>query len=278
MNYLIHPNGKLAYQKIGDGIEVFLILHGFGQSHRDMLPFDKIRRQNQRFIFVDLFYHGHSPWFDSSKKLDRVSWSEMIRSLQKQEDFKEFHLIGYSMGGKFSLLTYELFVKESKSITLLAPDGIKTGLWYSMSNYPNFFHAAFKGVVFKPNRFFGLVDGLNSSRLLEKSLVKFVRTQMETRSKRAQAYFVWKVFGSIQLQLGSIIQQARTYRTPITLFIGEYDKMVTDKNLDRFSGKIPQLKKVTLPVGHGQLIEAAVEYLGHEYQKEKDLKVDFLHG
>ncbi|MBA4299787.1 MAG: alpha/beta hydrolase [Cyclobacterium sp.] len=269
MNYLIHPKGKLAYQKVGDGNEVFLIFHGFGQCHRDMLSFERIRKPNQCFLFVDMFYHGRSQWVESSKKLDRVIWSELITSLQKQEDFKAFHLIGYSMGGKFSLLTYELFVKELKSMTLLAPDGIKTGLWYSMSNYPNFFHAAFKGVVFKPNRFFGLVDGLNSSGLVEKSLVKFVRTQMETRSKRAQAYFVWKVFGSIQLQLGNIIRQARTYRTPITLFIGEYDKMVTHKNLDRFSGKIPQLKKVTLPVGHGQLIEAAVDYLRFENQQDK---------
>jgi len=56
--------------------------------------------------------------------------------LMKKEDFHEFHLIGYSMGGKFALLTYELFDKKVKSLTLLAPDGIKTGLWYSISSYP----------------------------------------------------------------------------------------------------------------------------------------------
>jgi len=261
MDYLIHPKGKLAYKKVGTGTEVFLIFHGFGQSHIDMLPFEKIRNQNQCFLFIDMFYHGRSQWLDSGGKLERIHWVELVKMLQKQENFIQFSLIGYSMGGKFSLLTYELFEREVKSLTLLAPDGIKTGLWYSMSNYPSFIHPVFKRMIFKPNRFFGIIDGLNSAGLVEKSFVKFVKTQLETRSDRAQAYFIWKVFGEIQLQLGKIIQHARTHTTPIIVFTGEFDKLVTAQNLDRFQSKIPHLKQVTLPVGHGKLIEATVEYL-----------------
>jgi pimeloyl-ACP methyl ester carboxylesterase len=261
MNYLIHPRGKWSYHKEGSGPEFVLIFHGFGQSHQDMLVFDRIRKPGQTFLFFDMFYHGRSQWTDSSRELDTEVWQELIRLIQEQEGFHAFHLIGYSMGGKFALLTYELFPEQVKSLTLLAPDGIKTGLWYSISDYPNFFHQVFKRVVFRPNRFFGIVEGLSSVGLVEKSLVKFVRTQMETRSKRAQAYFIWKVFGGLYLQLGKIILMARNNPIPMTLFIGEFDKMVTDENLNRFSSKIPHLRKVTLPVGHGQLITAAVDYL-----------------
>lgn len=261
MEYLIHPKGKLAYDKAGTGSDVFLVFHGFGQSHLDMLPFEKIRKQNQCFLFIDMFYHGRSHWFDSGRNFERIHWVELIKMLQKQENFTQFSMIGYSMGGKFSLLTFELFGKDVKKMIVLAPDGIKTGLWYSMSNYPSFIHPVFKRMVFKPNRFFGIIDGLNSAGLVEKSFVKFVKTQLETRSNRAQAYFVWKVFGEIQLQLGKIIQNARTHKTPIVVFTGEFDKMVTAQNLDRFQSKIVHLKQVTLPVGHGKLIEATVEYL-----------------
>ncbi len=262
MEFLNHPHGKLAFQKKGSGSEFFLIFHGFGQSHRDMIPFDQIRKPGQTFLFFDMFYHGKSQWSDSDKNLNPEIWINLIESLQVREGFQDFHLIGYSMGGKFALLTYELFPHQVQSLTLLAPDGIKTGLWYSMSNYPNYFHPFFKRVVFKPNRFFGLMEGLNSAGLVEKSLVKFVKTQMETRSKRAQAYFIWKVFGGIQLQLGKIIRLARKNpAVPFTLFIGEFDKMVTAQNLDRFTSKIPHLKKVVLPAGHGGLIRETVEYL-----------------
>lgn len=262
MKSIFHPSGKLAYLKTGEGPEFFLIFHGFGQTHLDMMPFDSLRKAGQTFLFIDQFFHGRSQWANSQVSLDRIIWQDLIRNLQEKEGFEEFHLIGYSMGGKFSLLTFELFPKQVKSLTLLAPDGIKTGLWYNMSGFPKTLHPLFKQVVFQPKHFFGIVDGLNSAGLVEKSLVKFVKTQMETRSQRAQAYFVWTVFSSFQPKLGEIVRLVRQLQTPITLFTGAHDKMVTAENLSRFSSKIPHLKKVSLPVGHGQLITAAVEYLG----------------
>jgi pimeloyl-ACP methyl ester carboxylesterase len=271
MNDLIHPFGKLSYQKKGSGKDFFLVFHGFGQSHADMMSFDRLRKSDQTFLFFDMFYHGESRWYNSERKLDREIWSDLIQLIQEKEGFLSFHLIGYSMGGKFSLLTYELFPQLVKSMTLLAPDGIKSGLWYSMSNYPKYFHPIFKGVIFRPRRFFGIVEGLNSAGLVEKSLVKFVKTQMETRSKRAQAYFVWKVFGELQLHLGKIIQQARIEKTPIYLYIGKFDKMVTEENLSRFTSKIPTVTSKTLPVGHGQLIEETVKYL-NDHQADKSSK------
>ncbi|WP_111671841.1 alpha/beta hydrolase [Algoriphagus litoralis] len=261
MKYLIHSKGRLAYAKEGTGSEFVLVFHGFGQTHKDMLAFTSIRKSNQCLLLIDIFYHGASQWDNSSQNLGKETWAEIINLLQKQEGFTEFGLVGYSMGGKFSLITYELFPNQVKSLILLAPDGIKTGIWYSLNSYPGIFHPVFKRVVFKPKSFFGMVDGLNSAGMVEKSLVKFIKTQLETRSSRAQAYFVWKVFGSMLPHIDRIIRLAREHQTPITLFTGQYDKMVTQENLKKFTEKIPQINSINLPVGHGQLIGEAVEYL-----------------
>ncbi|NVJ85275.1 MAG: alpha/beta hydrolase [Algoriphagus sp.] len=265
MNFIESPYGKLHYSIDGEGTETFLILHGFGQSSVDMKAFSLLRKPQQRFIFLNNFYHGKSRWFDSQKPLSKTIWKAFINKLQEKESFQKFHLIGYSMGGKFALLTFELLDRQVQSLTLLAPDGIKTGLWYSISSYPGSFHGFFKGVVFRPQLFFGLMNGLNSAGLLESSIVKFVQTQMETRSQRAHVYFTWKVFGGIHLHLGKIIRQARSSQIPVNLFLGEFDKMVTHENLNRFSSKIPQIREIILPVGHGQLIEKTVDYLEKEF-------------
>lgn len=261
MKTLITSWGRLHFEEIGEGPEVYLIFHGFGQSHKDMLPFAKLIRPGQRYLFFDMFFHGKSTWHDSAAFLTKVIWKKIVQQILSQEGFTEFHLVGYSMGGKFSLLTYDLFPEQAKSLILLAPDGIKTGLLYNLNSYPSYFHQLFKRVVFKPQRFFGIMAGLHSIGILETSLIKFVKTQMQTRSKRAQVYLTWKVFGNIQLSLEKIIQSAKREKTPITLFTGNFDKMVTAENLARFTTEIPQLKSVTLPVGHGKLIEASVEYL-----------------
>jgi pimeloyl-ACP methyl ester carboxylesterase len=268
MEFVKHAAGKLAYRSIGSGSEVWIFFHGFGQRHQDMLTFDKLRTPNQRFLFVDLIYHGQTSWNTSEKDLKKEEWKAILLSLLQKESIDTFHLVGYSMGGKFALLSYELLPERISSLSLLAPDGIKTGLWYSMSNYPSGIHPLFKQVVFRPKRFFTLVDGLKTAGLLQKSLVKFVKTQLETRSKRAQAYLVWKVLGGLHLQLGTIIRQLRQRPIPVTVFLGEFDRMVSPKNLERFTAKVPQLRLLQLPVGHGQLIEATVSYLHQAQEKE----------
>lgn len=268
MEFVKHAAGKLAYRSIGSGSEVWIFFHGFGQRHQDMLTFDKLRTPNQRFLFVDLIYHGQSSWNTSEKDLKKEEWKAILLSLLQKESIDTFHLVGYSMGGKFALLSYELLPKRIISLSLLAPDGIKTGLWYSMSNYPSGIHPLFKQVVFRPKRFFTVVDGLKTAGLLQKSLVKFVKTQLETRSKRAQAYLVWKVLGGINLQLGTTIRQLRQHPIPVSVFLGEFDRMVSPKNLERFTAKVPQLRLLQLPVGHGQLIEATVSYLHQAQEKE----------
>ena len=105
-----------------------------------------------------------------------------------------------------------------------------------------------------------MVDKVHKKKALL-GCTEFVKTQLETRSKRAQAYLVWKVLGGINLQLGTIIRQLRQRPIPVTVFLGEFDRMVSPKNLERFTSKVPQLKLIQLPVGHGQLIAATVSYL-----------------
>jgi len=261
MNFLKTKWGKLAFVTKGDGKEFFLIFHGFGHSHQDMLPFESLLNKNQKFIFIDVFYHGCSAWRDPNLTLTKSIWKEIVSELMRKEKFSDFHLIGYSMGGKFSLITYELFPENVKSLQLLAPDGIKTGLWYSLNSYPSFLHRSFRRIIFKPNPFFKFIDNLERVGIVESSLTKFVKNEMKTRSKRAQVYLTWRVLGGFQPQLATIISEIRNHKTPITLYIGEYDKMITGENLKRFSLKIPHLKVITLPVGHGQLIEETVAHL-----------------
>ncbi|MFC3880483.1 alpha/beta fold hydrolase [Algoriphagus namhaensis] len=258
MSFLSSPWGKLFYEREGQGQNVTLLFHGFGQSHEDMLEFGKIRSEADTFIYIDMFYHGRSVWNNPEVELTRTIWVKIITLLQEQESFSKFHLIGFSMGGKISLLTFELMPERVESLLLIGPDGIKTGKWYSTANYPTFISPLFKRLIFKPKRVFRIFEGLQKAGMVEKSIHKFITTQMETRSKRAQIFFVWKVFGRIQLDLGQIIKNARKTKTPIRICIGEYDAMITKANMNRFLEKLPHATLTLFPVGHGQLIQATV--------------------
>jgi len=261
MKFLETTFGQLAYEKHGTGKNIYLLFHGFGMNMKSYQPFIKSRRAEDCYLVFDIFYHGNSSWRSVDQPLTKSIWKKIIDQLMDAEKFDRFHLVGYSMGGKFSLNTYELFPDKVDSMLLMAPDGIKTGFWYNQTAYPKALNRLFKNVIFKPERFFKLMDFLGGLGLLGSSIRKFVRSQMQTRTMRAQLYFTWVVFKPLRPDLGAIIKAARKYNTPITLITGEFDKMVTSKNLAHFSTKIPHLNAVELACGHNDLIEETVKYL-----------------
>lgn len=150
----------------------------------------------------------------------------------------------------------------------MAPDGIKTGFWYNMATFPGFLNKLFKHVVFHPERFFGTMDFFHGLGLLQNSLIKFVKSQMGTRTMRAQVYFTWNVFRPLQPDLGQIIKMIRMNNTPISLFTGEFDKMVTTENLSRFSSKIPHISLFVLKSGHNTLIGETANFLAAKVDKQ----------
>lgn len=261
MSHLNTSWGRLFYKREGLGPEVHLVFHGFGQTHQDMMLFSKLKTGKDSYIFIDMFYHGKSLWNNHATQLTSKIWKEIIQELQTKEHFNEFHLIGFSMGGKISLITFEEFPDQVKSMILIGPDGIKTGAWYGINNYPKYIAPVFKRAVFKPKRLFSVMESLKKVGFLEKSIHKFVSTQMETRSKRAQVFFVWKVFGHLQPNLAQVIRLARAKNLPILLFTGKYDQMISHKNLQRFIEKIPSLQHHDLPVGHGALVAESIDFL-----------------
>jgi len=252
--------GNLAYRKYGMGSNIHLLFHGFGQNMKAYDSFLSLRKETDTYIIFDIFYHGQSSWKSTDHKLSKEIWKEIVQQLMEKEKFERFHLIGYSMGGKFSLATFELFPEQVQSLLLIAPDGIKTGFWYNMATFPGILNRVFKHVIFHPERFFKTMKVLKKLGILQKSLIKFVKSQMKTRTMRAQVYFTWIVFKPLQPSLGKIIQSLREYQTPITLVTGKFDKMVKIENLEKFTLKIPQIKTIELESGHNSLIEDTKNY------------------
>lgn len=264
MQFILTPFGNLAYRKFGNGDKIHLLFHGFGQNMKAFDSYLFLRKEEDTYLVFDIFFHGHSTWKSNSQKLTKEVWKEFISLLIEKENIEDFHLVGYSMGGKFCLVTFELFPTMVKSLTLIAPDGIKTGFWYNMATFPGILNKSFRHVVFHPNRFFKTVDILHRLGLLQASLVKFVKSQMLTRTKRAQVYFTWNVFKPLQPSLNKIIYLLNDQQTPITLVTGEFDQMITSENLEGFTSKIPHIEKIELECGHNTLISETADFISQK--------------
>ncbi|MGY6558002.1 MAG: alpha/beta fold hydrolase [Nitritalea sp.] len=261
VKFLNSSLGRLAYRVYGPaGGTVTLLLHGFGQNQQAFQSFLALRKKEERYITLDLFFHGLSSWSKASKRLLPQDWAAVLQLLMETEKFTAFHLVGYSMGGKFCLISYQELPTRVLSLTLLAPDGIRTGFWYNISNFPGIFEGLFKRTVLNPSRFFAWMHGLRRIGLLDKSIVKFIDTQMETRTKRAQVYFTWSVFRKLKPNIPKILADLQRQPISVTLVTGTYDRMVTYENLAYFLEALPAARHVALASGHNTLIP---DYAAH---------------
>jgi pimeloyl-ACP methyl ester carboxylesterase len=256
---LIHFfNSKLFFAKIGAGQKVLLLFHGFGQDHRAFQSWMEVLKDEYTCYSFDLFFHGQSTWA-SREALEKKDWKEIITQFLQKENITEFEIAGFSMGGKFAMATLEAFPDQIKKMTLLAPDGIKTSFWYSLATYPIAIRALFKSMILHPNRLHRITKALRSLRLVDKGLLRFAESQMDTEEKRNRVYFSWVYFRHLKFNLNKIASLLNEQQIPLALIVGQHDKVTPAQNMEAFIKKIKLKKFEVVGAGHNDLIGKAIK-------------------
>lgn len=246
-----YDKATLHYSKYGSGTRIILAFHGFGQTHS---VFKEIEYKGCTVYSFDLFFHGKSKWDYGEAPLEKSFWKALMETFLKQEGIEKFGVIGFSMGGKFALACVEAFPHQIESITLLAPDGIKTSFWYSLATYPLMLRKLFKSMIGKPERFHSIIKIAFSLNLIDKGILRFVESQMNTHEKRERVYCSWVVFRHLKFEISGIAGILNRYKIPLTLVIGRHDKIITAKNMSRLISRVPHAKLQIIDSGHNTVI------------------------
>jgi pimeloyl-ACP methyl ester carboxylesterase len=251
--YIDYLNSQLFYTKSGTGKKILLLFHGFGQDHRAFQSWIEILKEHYTLYSFDLFFHGQSTW-SSREALEKKDWKEIIDQFLQKENISEFEIAGFSMGGKFAMATLEAFPDRIKKLTLLAPDGIKTSFWYSLATYPIAIRALFKSMILHPNRLYRVTKAFRSFGLVDKGLLRFAESQMDTEEKRKRVYFSWVYFRHLKFALNKITSLLNERQIPFILIVGQHDKVIQAKNMEGFLKKINSKRFEVIEAGHNDLI------------------------
>lgn len=258
-SHLIDYRGNhLHYAKSGNGLPSLLLFHGFGQTHLAFQAWKDSLTEKYTLYFFDLFFHGQSKW-NERKAVEKEDWKNIIQLFLEQEGISRFSVGGFSMGGKFALVTLELFPNQVQQFILLAPDGIKTSFWYSLATYPIAIRALFKSMILHPSRLHTITKTLRSLRLIDSGLLRFAESQMDTEEKRKRVYFSWVYFRHLQVSLPKIGASINDFRIDFTLIVGKHDKVIQAKNMDRLLRNVKHYRFEIIDAGHNDLIVKAVQ-------------------
>ena len=252
---------SLHYIKTGTGKKTLLVFHGFGQSHEVFTTLSTALSEDYTLYIVDLFFHGKSEWNDGEQPLEKDFWKNLLTEFLTKHSIDSFSVFGFSMGGKFSLATLEAFPTRVKEIFLLAPDGIKTSMWYSLATYPTAFRNLFKSMIKKPGRFNAVANFAFRTDLIDKGILRFVESQMNTEEKRQRVYYAWVVFRHLTFDMSVIANLINENNIRLVMILGKFDKIITVKNMNVLLRKVKNYELEIPDTGHNGVIEASIKIL-----------------
>lgn len=251
----------LSFSTAGNGPRALLAFHGFGQDRHVFKELSEKFSGHYTLYVFDLYFHGTSQWNKGEQPLERPFWKELLTEFLVQHRIEKFDLLGFSMGGKFALATLEAFPEKTGKAFLLAPDGIKTSMWYSLATYPLFLRNFFKSMIMKPQRFHAIANTAFKLGLIDKGILRFTESQMNTTEKRERVYYSWVVFRHLKFNVDLLAEQIVSHNIEMTIVVGRHDKIITAGNMKRLLKKVMTARLEILETGHNGLISTWAESL-----------------
>ncbi|HEU5290320.1 MAG TPA: alpha/beta hydrolase, partial [Cyclobacteriaceae bacterium] len=233
-----HENTILHYGISGTGSKPLLVFHGFGQNHMTFSElFKKISTEYKIYSF-DIFFHGNSEWNQNEKPLEKLYWKKLLGIFLRHHKIDRFSVFGFSMGGKFALASLEAFPEKTENIFLLAPDGIKISPWYTLATSNSSTRQLFKSMILKPERFHWIANLAFKLGFIDKGILRFVESQMNTQAKREQVYYSWVVFRYLKFDMSRVASLINSNNIGLTIYVGKYDQVITAKSMEGLLTKV----------------------------------------
>lgn len=253
-----HRNVILSYTVYGEGQYKTIGFYGFNQSELVYRPYAQSLKKDHQFYCIDLFLHGKSVWPYGDRALPKELWKAIFDAFRAHEGIQDFSMIGFSLGAKVLLATLEAFPEAVRSITMIAPDGIRINSWYKLATSCPPFTYAFRQTIHRPWIFYRFIALLERIYIVDKSLARFTRSQMKTKALRSKVFYSWMVYRSLSfstIQIAGIINQ---HKIPTTIILGDADKVIKYKHIKGLLDKVTHYDLKTLSTNHYNLIRRAL--------------------
>ena len=257
-HYFQHQGTVLGYSQKGRGHMAILAFHGFGQDHTAFNGIADALGDKFTFFSFHLFFHGKSQWPFNEAPLTKTYWKVLMEKFLAENSIERFQVLGFSLGGKFVLACLEAFPAKVLAAYLLAPDGIKTNFWYRLATYPLPFRRLFKSMILKPGRFATVGLWAQKLGLVDRGVMRFAGSQMNTEEKRKRVYYSWVVFRQLKFDMDAMARLINSNTIGLYVFIGKFDKIITEKMMARLLRQVPSHQLQTLQAGHNDLIEKSI--------------------
>lgn len=263
---LPYRQSKVELLKFGQGKELLILIHGFGDSAQLFRPFVPAFEEQYTAYAISLPYHGETDWKPGF--FDKQDLINIINTLCEQEGKERFTLLGYSLGGKISLSLVEPFADRLGKLLLFGPDGIKTHKLYDVTNLHPAFLASAKLLMRVPTLFFAVARLMHRRGILSKFLYDFTLNHFSTERQRRRFFCISRSVYFFVSDLRKVKTILNQHQIPVRLFYGKRDEVIILKGAFEFQEGLNDCQLYQLDKGHLMIDEEVCEFLKGLRDKE----------
>lgn len=274
-HYLKYKKSTISYQSFGNGSQLVICLHGYGEAASHFSFLEKYAAEDYTFIAIDLPFHGQTEWNEALNFIIE-DLQNIIEGITNSNNFKlqtplpsvalakkgdnKLSLLAFSLGGRLALHLYQQMPERINKLVLLAPDGLKVNCWYWLATQTWLGNKLFALTMRKPGWFMGLLKLLNRFKLINTSIYKFTHYYIHDASVRCQLYKRWTTLRKIKPNLPDIKEKIKENNTTVRLIYGKHDRIILSSVGEKFRKGIEKHCTLTIiPSGHQVLHEKHLE-------------------
>jgi pimeloyl-ACP methyl ester carboxylesterase len=90
---------------------------------------------------------------------------------------------------------------------------------------------------------------------MDRGLLRFAESQMNTEAKRKKVYFSWVVLRHLEFKMPRIASYINQYKIDTILVAGQFDKVIKPESLARLSKHLDHHRTIIIPSGHNHLLQ-----------------------
>ena len=257
--HLLYKASSLSYIRFGSGSKPAFCFHGYGEDATSFVFLEKYAGNEYSFFAIDLPFHGKTEWNDGLncttsdliqiiEKILQENNQQPITSPERHPKDQQLSLIGFSLGGRVALSIYEKMAPQIERLVLLAPDGLKVNFWYWLSAQTWMGNKLFAFTMKHPGWFFVFLKMLNTLKLVNASIFKFVSYYIGDKEARWLLYARWTTLRNLRPGLQKIKSLINDNETKVRLIYGKHDRIILSSVGEKFKKGIEE--HCTLSVIH----------------------------